>query len=286
MKVVITSMRNEAEYILEWVAWNIHIGFDKIIIFTNNNDDNSIDILKKLKKTGYVDYFELSPPPNSRPQMYAFNKGLEWCHENKPSWVMCIDADEYLFLKNNKNISDYLNSMPEDTDAIAFNWKIFGSGDIKDKGIGTTIERFLMRANDSYPIHSQFKSIFRYHEDIVRFHHRAFYKRGIENTKYLYSDGKELTNNAKKAGFSKSDNYITFRDAQLNHYTTRSLAELHMKMQRGNGFDPTLEKNPRVIEYKRKFDKNHVYEANILNHLPGYLKVLKSLNIEVNSNVS
>lgn len=60
--VVLTSCRNESQYILEWVSWNIALGFDKVIIFTNDNTDNSLEILEKLKSAGYVEFFVLDPP--------------------------------------------------------------------------------------------------------------------------------------------------------------------------------------------------------------------------------
>ncbi|WP_413694106.1 glycosyltransferase family 2 protein [Psychromonas sp. KJ10-2] len=131
MKVVITSMRNEADYILEWVSWNLMIGFDKIIIYTNNNDDDSLILLEKLQKIGVIEYFELNPPEGKQPQMYAFNKGMEWVHEHKPEWVCCLDSDEFLVLKYDSNITDYLSRF--NADAIAINWKIFGSGGIEKR---------------------------------------------------------------------------------------------------------------------------------------------------------
>ena len=278
MKVVITSMRNEADYILEWVAWYVYLGFDKVVVFTNDNTDSTINELDKLHKKGVVEYYELTPPKESRPQMYAFNQGLKWLHENKPEWAMCADADEYLLLNKHNNINEFLNSFPADTDAIAINWKIFGSGNLNFKGNGYTIERFLLRAKDNYPIHSQFKSIFKYNNKLTRFHHRAIYgKQNVEKTKYYFSNGNELSDSAKRPGFKKEDSYINYDVAQLNHYTTRSIGELAEKMTRGNGFDKNLEENPRVVEYRKKFDKNDVYESNILDHLNGYMETIRRL---------
>ncbi|MDW2323632.1 glycosyltransferase family 2 protein [Vibrio sp. 1159] len=264
-------MKNEADYILEWVAWNIMVGFDKVVIYTNHNDDNSLEILSKLQEKGYIDFFELDPPETAKPQMYAFKKSLEWLHTNKPNWVACFDADEYLVLKEDRNIEEYLSRFDNDIDAIAFNWKIYGSGGIVNKGTGLTIERFLMRAKDNYPIHSQFKSLFRYKPSIQRFHHRVFYKN--TDFKYVYSDGKEFSESAKKPGFRAEDSYINYDLAQLNHYTTRSVKEFLHKMDRGNGFDLTHVSNKRHKKYLDLFDKNDIYESDILGKLDDYLSV-------------
>lgn len=281
MNVVITSMRNEDPYILEWVAWNIFIGFDKVIIFTNHNTDNSVSTLNRLAKAGYVEFYELEPPESAKPQMYAFKEALKWAHKNKPDWISCIDVDEYIFLKKNNNITDYINSFPKETDAIAINWKIFGSGHINKKGHGFTIERFLMRANDNYRQHYQFKSLFRYKPTLKRFHHKVFYD---EKCIYAYSDGKLLSNNAKNPGFdlSSSDNYISFSSAQINHYTIRSHQEFIEKMSRGNGLDPAKTENTRHIQYLKKFDKNDIYEVEILDMLDKYSKLYEKIKNESN----
>lgn len=39
MNLIITSVRNEQKYILEWISYHKSIGFDKIIFFTNDNSD-------------------------------------------------------------------------------------------------------------------------------------------------------------------------------------------------------------------------------------------------------
>lgn len=281
-KVVLTSCRNESPYILEWVSWNISLGFDKVVIFTNNNTDDSLEILEKLQKAGYVEFFVLEPPVDKSPQMYAFNKATQWLHEVKPDWCCCLDMDEFLFFKEDNSVSDYLNRFPE-ADAIAINWKIFGSSNIEYKGEGLTIERFLLRANDDDIAHHQFKSLFKYRDDLVRFHHRALYKNNSEDDlNYIFSDGQVMPFAARQPGFRKKDAYVDYTLAQINHYTIRSLEELRYKMQRGNGLDHNLQENHRVDSYRRKMDKGSVYENDILRRLPCYLEAFYRIKGEAN----
>lgn len=278
--VVLTSCRNESQYILEWVSWNIALGFDKVIIFTNDNTDNSLEILEKLKSAGYVEFFVLDPPADKSPQMYAFNKATQWLHEAKPNWCCCLDMDEFLFLKEDECLDDYLSRFP-DADAIAINWKIFGSSDIEYKGQGLTIERFLLRANDGDIAHHQFKSLFKYRDDLIRFHHRALYKNNSEDElNYIFSDGTLMPFKARQPGFRKEDAYVDYSLAQINHYTIRSLEELRSKMKRGNGLDHNLQENHRVDSYRKKMDKGDIYENDILNKLPLYLNTLHRIKSE------
>lgn len=277
MHVVITSMRNEASYILEWVAWNIYIGFNKVVVFTNDNTDETLSILEGLKAFGVVDFQELFPGPDEKPQMVAFAAGAKWVNENRPESVCCIDPDEFLLLKKDKNISQYLRRFP-DADAIAINWKIFGSGGLKYKGRGFTCERFLMASNANLNENRQFKTIFRCRKSVKRFHHRVFFD-GVsqQEVRYIYSNGVELSGAAQKPGFDlKSNRFVNYDFAQINHYAIRSEEELRAKMARGNGLEVVGE-NPRFESYRKKFDTNKVYETEILEHLPGYRKIYDEL---------
>lgn len=277
MKVVITSMRNEAHYIDEWVAWNIYIGFDKVIVFTNNNTDATLEVLEKHRKKGVVEYFELNPPPGSKPQMYAFKQGLEWARKHQPDWIACMDPDEFLVLKQDKNIDEFLNRYPQ-TDAIAINWKIFGSADIPFKGKGLTVERFLMAAKQDFHHHRQFKSLFRYSEHIERFHHRAIYKEAARKSiRYIYADGVAFTPEEMLPGFAKDKrSHVNFDLAQINHYTIRSLQEFDIKMNRGNGLH-AVGVNENASTYLKAFDRSEVYETDVLKHMEGYLAVYDRL---------
>ena len=190
-----------------------------------------------------------------------------------------MDPDEFLLLKQDRSIEEFLDRYPE-ADAIAINWKIFGSGGIQHKGKGLTVERFLMAANKDCRQHRQFKSIFRYTDNIRRFHHKVIYPDSqSQSINYIFSDGRSFSVEQKKPGFGEafSMDDITFDFAQINHYTIRSLDEFWEKMGRGNGIQP-VGANENGEMYLKKFDKSQVYESDILRHLPGYLEIYESIS--------
>lgn len=64
-------MRNEGQFILEWVAYFRTLGFDEILVMTNDCDDGSDKMLDRLEKMGelmHIDNTELDdlPPPRAR----------------------------------------------------------------------------------------------------------------------------------------------------------------------------------------------------------------------------
>jgi hypothetical protein len=41
--------KNEAAYLPEWIFYHLNIGIDVIRVYVNNTDDNTLQILDKLK---------------------------------------------------------------------------------------------------------------------------------------------------------------------------------------------------------------------------------------------
>jgi hypothetical protein len=46
--LIVTTMKNEAPYILEWVAHHLALGVDNILAFTNDFDDGTERLLARL----------------------------------------------------------------------------------------------------------------------------------------------------------------------------------------------------------------------------------------------
>jgi hypothetical protein len=55
---IVTSMRNEGLGILEWIAHHRAMGFFDYYIYTNNNSDESLDLLRTLQGYGIINLIE------------------------------------------------------------------------------------------------------------------------------------------------------------------------------------------------------------------------------------
>ena len=51
---ILSTMKNEGPFILEWVAHHKALGFDNIVVCTNDCEDPTVEILKYLEKMGLV----------------------------------------------------------------------------------------------------------------------------------------------------------------------------------------------------------------------------------------
>ena len=47
-KIIVACMRNEALFLVEWVAHHLAVGFDRIIVFTNDCDDGTDVMLQAM----------------------------------------------------------------------------------------------------------------------------------------------------------------------------------------------------------------------------------------------
>ena len=51
---VVSTMKNEGPYIIDWVAHYKTLGFDHILVCTNDCTDPTVDILLRLQEMGLV----------------------------------------------------------------------------------------------------------------------------------------------------------------------------------------------------------------------------------------
>lgn len=92
-------MRDEAPYILEWVAHHRAIGFTDIMVFTNDCGDGTDHILDRL-----MDLHMVVHCPNPKAvfpqigvwQVAALRYAAQFGLYRRADWVMTLDADEFL----------------------------------------------------------------------------------------------------------------------------------------------------------------------------------------------
>lgn len=133
--IVCTCARGENDYIVEFVDHYLNLGFDKIII-CDNNDDNSIEsILNDYIANGTVEIFNCRGFSSFQVQFYSM-----FCTEGNYKWCAYFDADEFLELNVYSNIKDFLNTIKED--CISFNWLMFGSNGEYHQKEGKVQDRF------------------------------------------------------------------------------------------------------------------------------------------------
>ena len=148
---VVATVRNEGPFILEWIAHHLAVGFDEFFIYTNENTDGSLSLLRVLDKAGVINLIvnEVGLAPN--PQVKAYDHSLMFLHKLRDfEWVMFLDADEFLIpaQKYDFNIAKFIEIIPTElagkkVGSVSFNWMWMGSdGAIRREQTRNVTDRF------------------------------------------------------------------------------------------------------------------------------------------------
>jgi hypothetical protein len=139
---VTAIVRNEAPYLLQWIAHYRMLGFGQITIYDNGSNDGSSRILGPLARAGIINavYWR----DRAKKQVRAYDNAIgrlrpfvEWC--------LFADLDEFLVLDPGLTLDGILPADPA-ISAIGIPWRMFGSGGQRNRGTGLVIERFTKAA--------------------------------------------------------------------------------------------------------------------------------------------
>ncbi len=224
---VVAIMRNEAPYLLEWIAHYRVLGFEHISIYDNDSNDASPRILAPLARAGMIDATYWHVRPGVHKQESAYRHALTKL-DGRLDWCLIADLDEYLMLDEGLTVGDILPSDPA-VGAVAIGWRVFGSSGLRQREMGLTIERFTR----GDPVNEGTIKAFVRPRHVV--HMRVHYPRLSPGSRMVDSLGNTvaLCNTAEPP---------LQGPARLNHYCTRSWEEFECKRARGRGGGPHASK--------------------------------------------
>jgi len=237
--VLVTSLKNEGPYVIEWLAFHKSVGFDHVVIFENDSDDFTDLILKRLDAMGEISFvknygFDDNPQSHS----YKIFRGME--AYKTADWVFCIDGDEFFVPKQHDSVTDFLADRP-DADAIAVNWLNFGSAGQETWADEMVTRRFRRCAPFVHQANRFFKSFHRPCDLFKSFGmHRPWPKAPIAS--FVYPDGTTVDHADQMGRPAAVSDALAQRHlvCSLNHYSVKSLQEFDLKKRRGRGAKPGL----------------------------------------------
>lgn len=113
--------KNENLYVREFVDYYIKLGIDSIFIYDDNdkNTERISDTIEKRQKK-YVEIFE-----NIKNKIFNQSDAFTDCYQRNNKifdWILMLDMDEYLYIKNDKLKNYLLKSIFKKCDFIKFHW--------------------------------------------------------------------------------------------------------------------------------------------------------------------
>lgn len=133
-------MRNEAGYVVEWVAYYRALGFNQIIIYDHQSTDGTTALCTALARAGLIRHVPWTDQPDDQnAQIPAYRQAADICGTD---WLCCLDADEFLCLEHADTIHELLATAGVPSMPIALSWRNFGSGGAVRREAGLVIDRF------------------------------------------------------------------------------------------------------------------------------------------------
>ncbi|MCL1515584.1 MULTISPECIES: glycosyltransferase family 2 protein [Acetobacteraceae] len=136
MKTALVGIvKNEAHDILYWLAWHALLGVDSFILFDDDSDDGTRDLVTAASLHWDVRLFhirehslDLSSQDHAERQRQVYLDALSAIAMDEQSydWVGFLDTDEYVRLYAHETLPEFLESLPADAGAVALHWQVYG----------------------------------------------------------------------------------------------------------------------------------------------------------------
>lgn len=258
---LVAIIRDESEYIEEWLEFHFLLGVSHIYLYDNESQDSTKEKLQKYIGQGLVTYIWW---PGPAAQLPAYNHAIE-NFKYESTYIGFIDADEFLMPAQDVDLCQTIDeTFALATECLAYsggacggigvNWRMYGTSFHTDKPDGLVIENYQYRAPDRYNENGHIKTIC--NPRVV-----AGFERNPHCVRYL--DGFYCA--------SENGSYIPdafFYDGiccrlRINHYYSKSEAELAERLKKGkarqNDIKPSEEEiAQRICQVKENF--NEVYD--------------------------
>lgn len=243
---ILAMFKNESMIIEEWIQHYIREGVEHFFLIDNGSNDGYEEKIKK-----YINYLTLVKDPErlkiNGTQKKHYNTYFKKLGiKEKTKWLIVVDIDEYIYARENyKNISDILNSYPDEIHKITIPWMIFGSSFHKEQP-NSIIQSFTLRKKlDNDKKLGFCKTIVKtkYLCDLnVHDHYLEKFNKRYIGGKDLYENFNYFENNNKT-------------DLLLNHYMVMSEQYFReVKTVRGPG-ESLLKSSKYTMEFFHKNDK-------------------------------
>lgn len=93
---VVSTMKNEGPYIIDWVAHYKTLGFDHILVCTNDCTDTTVEILLRLQEMGLVTQHNTIVRRAGIHRSALRQASRRYDIVMDATWVFVCDVDEYL----------------------------------------------------------------------------------------------------------------------------------------------------------------------------------------------
>ncbi len=242
----VLPVKNESEYIGEWLEYNYAIGVDKFYIYNNESDDRAalLNVLEPWIQKKIVDFEDY---PGKQIQLAVYDDAI-YRHRFDCKYMGFLDADEFIYIKQDKSLLDFVNeimAVDETVSGLVMTWRCFGTGGQKKKLPGGVIDRFVTRGDADFKANRYTKTIINPRR--IRGVYNPHYAKFLPHADCLDEFGHRNVDMNHNPGIVEN--------VQVNHYMTKSVEEYMRK--RNDSQEKHLEEEFAV------YDQNHITDVGL-----------------------
>ncbi|MBA4489467.1 glycosyltransferase family 2 protein [Paracoccus sp. S1E-3] len=241
--VLLSSMKDEGPFILEFVAHHRVLGFDAIHIASNDCSDGTDLLLDVLDANGIVTHTRNPLKPGDVPQHRGYARIRRKHHfDADADWIMVLDADEFLYVAQGAGrVGDLTALAAPEVDVIALNAMNFGTSEGMEWRPGRVTRQFTRRlpenARQNGPVKCLSRGRGRWRG--LHNHYPIGFQGAGDAVRYMRANGAEESFPVAGRTWDYLRNVpadrITHELAWYNHYPIKSIDAYMMRRKRGRG---------------------------------------------------
>jgi hypothetical protein len=266
---LVACMRNEGLFIVEWIAYHRVIGFDQIVICSNECTDGSDRLLDALQGAGAITHLRHTVPTGDTPQDSGMRTAFEYLGETDIEWLAHIDADEFINIGLGGGFVSDLLANAGMGDVIALPWWAFGDSN-HTQWPGNVLSAFTLAETEPTEARTKFKSMFRFRKFTHANDHMPigpmFAKPDVRSATGARLEDEGLYE-TKRAKYRPLNLALCPEAACVNHYAVPSHDAFLMKNDRGDGQGKVTDKYYLGSRWHEIANQNETPNLSIQRHL-------------------
>ena len=238
--LAVMTVRNEGAFLLEWLAHHRATGFTDFLVFSNDCQDGTDDMLDRLEHMGWLTHIRNDGPYDQRGIQFTALKAAQKLKPVKHAdWILPLDVDEFVNIQvGDRTLPALLNALPDAT-AITLTWRLFGNSDQVRFADRPVTDTFIKAAPLDMPWPwraAMFKTLYR--------NDGTYRKLGVHRprdpdpdklhqARWFDGEGRELDEQFRTRRIFSNYGQSNHALVQLNHYAIGAMESFVLKADRG-----------------------------------------------------
>lgn len=258
--------KDEADDLLEWIAYHIAIGFDHIVLYDNGSTDGGAQRVSSSPLAQFVTFIDWPPLPGQLPAYTHFCEHLSGAFE----WAAFTDIDEFIHPLEGLSIKEVLPRYRH-CSGVLVEWLTFGPSGHSRRPAGLVLENYDFRLPDDSPRCRMVKSIVKPSEII-----------SVGDGPHVFRVKGDLCNSRGQVVPPFAQLPECHDVLVINHYYTRSKEDWVFKKRRGAVMYPENLQYYRDQDFDQHASAAVVHDERIKRFVPLVKRVLTTTDEEWN----